>query len=251
MQYYSIDLIDHDKTSWALHDVVKILPSQPRDPGLAPIFYKFFPSADVEIRMKPQYRHLCCKKCGRYDAEKMFKIGFDDPVTIRFKGDYGYTHDRIFVINDKFLKVLKKSKIGGYETKPLGRSGWHALHVTALVSSRDGVIKSRKPLCTECGRPKECFGLFQYINELGITNQQNTFFTTKTSWPRHFSDRDIFITEDVLQALKAAGINGGCCTRLLTDDELKKQKEKAKQGVNFWKPPGTSVFLNGRALKKK
>jgi hypothetical protein len=250
MNYYSIRLSDHAKTSWVLHELLKSLPSRPQKEGLAPIFYKFFPSADVEVRMKPEYRDLCCKKCGRYDSYKMFDAGFADPVLIRIKGDFGHTSDRVFVISDKFLKALKRARVGGYETKPIGGSGWHALRVTLLVNHREGVVKTQKPICSECGRPKSAFGSFEYLRELSLPKEVNTFFSTTTTWHRAFSDRDLFITEDLLMALKKAGISGGYCVRLLTDEELKKQKAKAKEGVNFWIPPGISVHLNGKAAKK-
>ena len=252
MNYYSFNVKIHAKTSWALKEVVKRLPRRPKPEEMPPVFYKFFPSSDVEVRMKPQYHTICCKKCGRYDSDKAFEIGFADPVTIRFKGDYGHTADRIFIINDRFLNAIRKAKVSGYETKPLGKSGWHALRAILLIDHLDGVIKARKPLCSECGRPKENFGLFEYKNQLSLPVQPNTFFTTKTSWPScHFNDREIFISEDVLQVLQKAGIAGGYCTRLWTDDELIKQKQKAKQGIPFWRPPKTAILLNGKPFKKK
>jgi hypothetical protein len=67
MNYYSFSLKDHQKTSWALHEVTKLSPKRPRQEGVPSVFYKFFPSADVEVRMKPQYHRFCCGKCGRYD----------------------------------------------------------------------------------------------------------------------------------------------------------------------------------------
>jgi hypothetical protein len=199
--------------------------------------------------MKPQYHSLCCKKCGRYEADKMFEVGFDDPVTMRFKGDYGHTQDRIFSISDKFLKVLKIAKVDDYETKPLGNSGWHALRVTLRVDHADDVVDTSGPQCPECGRPNETGGIFEYLSELSLPIQSNTFFTTKTSWPRHSSDRDLFITEDVLQVLQEGSIAGGYCSRIWTEEEFQKQKEKEKQGINFWKPPGTLVHLNGKGSR--
>jgi hypothetical protein len=250
MNHYSFNLEDYTKTSWAFHEVVKLAPKRARPAAMPSVFYKFFPAADVEVRMKPQYHHLCCKKCGRYESDKVFEIGFDDPVTMQFKGDYGHTNDRMFVINDKFLKVLKQAKVSGYETKPLGKSGWHALRATLLIDHIAGVVKTQKPLCAECGRPKENFGIFEYRSQLSLPSQPNTFFSTKSSWPSyHFCDRQIFISEDVLRVLRGAGISGGYCTRLWTDEELQKQKAKAKQGTPFWRPPQTAIPLNGKPLK--
>jgi hypothetical protein len=250
MNYYAIGLNDQAKSSWALHEVTKLSPKRPRPAEMPAVFYKFFPSADVELRLKPQYHSIYCRKCGRFDSEKAFDIGFDDPVTIRFKGDYGHTDDRMFVINSKFLSVLKDAKVGGYETKPLGRSNWHALRVKLLVDYVDGVVKTRKPLCSECGRPKENFGIFEYRHQLSLPSQPNTFFSTRGSWPSyHCTDRQIFISEDVLEALRIAGVAGGYCRRLWTDEELEQQRKKAKQGTPFWWPPKTAIHLNGKPLK--
>jgi hypothetical protein len=251
MNFYAFSLEDYSKTSWALHEVVKVLPKQPKPAEMPSVFYKFFPSADVEVRMKPQYHGVCCKKCGRFDSDKVFEIGFKDPVAIHFKGDYGYTDDRMFVINERFLKVLKKAKVDGYETKPLGKSGWHTLRATVLVGHVDDVVKTGGPLCSECGRPKENFGVFKYQRELSLPNRTNTFFSTKTSWQSYgFRDRPLFISEDVLQALQEGGIAGGYCNRLWTGEDEKLQKEKEKQGIPFWQPPKTAVPLNGKPPKK-
>jgi hypothetical protein len=251
MNYYSFDTEDHAKSSWALHEVLKLLPNRPDAEGLPSVLRKFFPSADVEVRMKPQYRPPCCRRCGRFDSDTMFGIGFDDPVMIRFKGDFGFTNDRVFVISDKFLKALRTARTSGYETKPLGKSGWHALRATRLVDHVEGVIKSRKPLCPECGRPKESYGLFEHLRGLSLPTQPNTLFSTKQGWPSwHSSDRQLFITEDALHLLKASGIAGGYCSRLWTDEELAKHKQKAKEGAGYWIPPGALVRLNGKRSAK-
>lgn len=180
----------------------------------------------------------------------MFELGFTEPVTIRFTGDYGYTKDRIFVINDRFLKALVRAKVSGYETKPLGKSSWHALRATLQVDSIDGVINDSLPLCTECQRPKESFGVFKYRRELSLPDQTNTFFTTKKMWPSSFGcDRELFFTEDILEVLQAAGISGGYCTRLWSDEEKAQQAAKEKAGIPFWRPPKTIAALNGKPTK--
>jgi len=248
MNYYSFSVGDPVKTSWALHEIVKILPKREKTEGMPPIFYKFFPIANEEVRLKPQYQHLCCKTCGRYDDDEIFNVGFDDPVTIRFKGDFGHTDDRVFAVSEKFLKILMGKTVGGYETKPLGKSGWHALNATLRVDHSDKVLKCGKSLCSECRRPDDAFGVFDQLRQLFLPPLRNTFFTTKTGWPRHGSDRDFFITEDVLEALKEGGIAGGYCNRLWTTDDVKKHKERAKQGANYWRPP--PVPLNGKRGKK-
>jgi len=195
--------------------------------------------------LKPQYQALCCTTCERYEASQMFDAGFNDPVTIRMKDDFGHTTDRIFIINEKVRRVLQDADVAGYEIKPVASSGWYALRVTVLVECNRSVVTIEGPDCPECGRSRTAFGIFEYLHDLSLPNGVNTFFTTKASWPRASSDRDIFVTEDIVQALKAARIKGGCCTRLLSDEELAKQHEKEKRGVK-WKPPGMTVYLSGK-----
>jgi hypothetical protein len=84
-----------------------------------------------------------------------------------------------------------------------------------------------------------------------LPNQTNTFFTTTTGWQSsHFRDRPLFFSEEVLKVLQEGGIAGGYCHRLWTDEEQKLQKEKAKQGIPFWRPPKTAIHLNGKPPKK-
>jgi hypothetical protein len=206
MNYYTLCLLDQPKTSWVLHDIVKQLPK--KEQVLPPVFYKFFPPPSAEVYMKPRYQELCCKKCGRYDTDLAFALGFEEPVTIRFKEDMDHTDDRIFVINDKCLNVLQAAKVGGYETKPIGKSGWHALRVTLLVDSDKTWLIITKPNCTECGRPKGSGGSIWNTRQISVPAQANTFFSTNLVSPSAaFHDRQIFLTEDVYQSLKAEKIN--------------------------------------------
>jgi hypothetical protein len=225
-----------------MHEIVKKLPPWPKKPELGPTFYKFFRPPETNVRMKPKYELACCKTCGRYDSYKVFDLGFEDPVSIRMRPDFGHTNDRIFIISDKFLKVLRDSKVRGYETKPVSTSGWHALRVTLLVQSVEGVVQPEGSNCPECGRPEGAHGLFEELRQLALPSQNNTFFTTKSSWPAPFSDRDIFITEDALMSLKSAGIKGGYCNRLWNEKEAATVRQK---GPAF-KPPKTTVYLSGK-----
>jgi hypothetical protein len=251
MHSYLLVEKDPSKSSWVLMELVKPVKKRLRSPDLPPVMYRFFGlPPDGEMRMKPQYVPLCCKTCGRYDDDAAFDVGFKDPVTIRIQGDFGHTEDRILVVSDRFLSVLKKAKVRGYETRPAGTSGWHALRATVHVDTAKGVMKPVKPICRTCGRSNGAVGSFEHRKQLSIPPQANTFFTTKTNWHRRFYDRETFLTEDVMEALKAGGIKGGWCNRLWTDEEVRKAQEKAKAGIK-WKPPSWCVPLSGKAAKPK
>ncbi len=243
MNFYYLGERDQAHASWALFELTKAGLKHVRRPELPPVMYQFFgPQPEGEMRMKSEYRPLCCTKCGRYDEDAVFETGFRDPVTIRIKGDFSHTQDRVFIISEKLLSTLRKAKVRGYETKPLGKSGWHALRVTVRVNCVEGVLKPAEPYCPVCGRSDGAVGDFEHVNQLAVPGDGNTFFTTEINWHRRLWDRDLFVTEDVVNALKEGGIKGGYCNRLWTDEEVRMADEKAKQGKK-WKPPHSTVLL--------
>jgi hypothetical protein len=243
MNCYYLDECDQPHSSWILFELAKGPPKQARKRELPPMIYQFLgPQTDGEMRMKPEYLSLCCKKCGRYDEDSVFEVGFSDPVTLRIKGDFTHTQDRMFVVSDKLLRVLRKAKTGGFESKPVGKSGWHALRVTLQVDCAEGVLKPADPYCEECGRPDGAVGSFDHASQINCPEYGATFFTTKVNYHRRLWDRDIFITEGVLKVLKENGIKGGYCSRLWTDEEVLTAEQKSELGIR-WKPRGSVARL--------
>ena len=207
------------------------------------MLYRFLgPVPEGEMALKPQYEGLACQTCGRYDDDALFEQGFSDPVTIRFKEDFGHTDDRVFVISQQFLDVMRTAKVHGFETRGLGSSGWHAMRVSERVDCDENVMEEIGPFCGECGRAERVPGTFTKLEELSLPSLSRVIFTTKKGWPKPFRDRTTFMTGDVVELLKAAGIKGGWCHRLWTRDEVDKMELKAKQGKK-WKPPGSTVLL--------
>jgi len=193
MKYYRVSLLDYPKSSWVVHEVVRKLPKRTVSPSLPPVIYKFFPAPDAKVRIKPEYEAACCKTCGSYEVDRIFKFGFHEPVTIRINEDFGYTNDRICVINDKCLEVLRTGKVGGYETKTIGQSGWHALRVTLRVDAVEGVIRTFPPNCPDCGQPRDAGSIIDDEASLSLPLKRNTLFTTNVGCSAmSFRDRDIF-----------------------------------------------------------
>ncbi len=250
MNYYSLVEKDQPQSSWAIHTRTKPLPKHRRRPELPPVIYRFFgPTPDGEMCMKPEYHELVCKSCGRYDDDPVFEVGFSDPVLIRIRGDFASTEDRVYAVSQKFLEVLRKARVRGYETKPLGSSCWHAFRVTKRVECDESVMEFIEPFCHDCMRPARTPGAFEHVRQVSAPQDWNTFFTTEKGWAKPFRNRDIFLTEDVMETLRAGGVTGGWCTRLWTDEELCIGQEKAKRGLK-WKPPGWCVSLNGSTKKR-
>ena len=239
MRYYHLCLIDQPKSSWVLHDVIKRVAKR-KNPEMPSAFYKFFAPPDADVHMKARYQELCCPKCGRYDSDEVFDAGFEEPMGIRFKQDMAWTNDRQLVLNDKVLGVLKAAKVGGYEAKPIGKSGWHVMRVTSRVDCNKKVYNLEKPNCKACGQPDEAGGSIWQLRDVKPPAGANTFFTTKVGWASMYMvDRDVFLTEDVYRALKDGKVSGPYCDRLLTDDEVVKMRA-GKQ------PAGRTVYLSGK-----
>lgn len=246
MNAYYLGENDQPRSSWVIYELAKPVEKKTRKSELPNAILRFFgPQPDGEMRMKPQYLSALCSSCGRYTEESVFRIGFSDPICIRIKGDFSHTQDRVLAVSDRFLQALKKGHATGYETKPLGSTGWHALLVTKLVDHREGVLTPREPKCPVCGLPDGATGDFQHVEQLAIPAGPNTFFTPKTNWHRRLWDRDIFLGQGVVDTLKAAGITGGYCNRLWTIEETRMASDKASRGKK-WKPAKTNVFLNGK-----
>jgi hypothetical protein len=246
MNYYLLGDNDQRHSSWVLYELDRENPGKRTPSRLPQVMMQFFgPQPDGNMRMKAAYVGACCKTCRRYDDDDVYDIGFEEPVKIRIRGDFGYTQDRVLVINDKFLKALRTARVRGFETKPIGKTGWHALRVTTRVDSKKGVLKPAKPNCRACGRPNGTVGAFHYQSELSLPTGSNTLFTTKINFHSRLWDRDVFASEDVVAALKKAAIEGGYCNRLWSEEEREQIAEKAEHNVR-WKPPGTTVMLNGR-----
>lgn len=253
MNFYSLCPGDQTRPSWVICAASRLLTPKKLSPEIASSTVHALLGAPAEgrLRMKSQYETLRCTRCRRYESEKIFEASFDGEASIKIKGDFGYSNDRVLLINEKFLNTLKVGSVNGFEAKPIGSTGWHAVLVNLYVDSNDEVIKTSGVQCPECGRPEESWGVHQRLSDLSLPTQPNTFFTTKRGWPSApFYDRETFLTEDVLNLLKEFGIAGGYCYRLWTEDEGRKYDENRKRGIDKY-PPGTTVYLTGSKSKKR
>jgi hypothetical protein len=136
--------------------------------------------------------------------------------------------------------------VTGYESKPIGKSGWHAFRVTTRTKLAPGVLVLSKPNCPECKRPSSAGCSIYRLRQIAPPVGVNTFFAPVLGCPSlRFRDRSTLFTEDVLQALKTGGIKGPYCDRLWTDEEFRRKDQAEKHGKS-WKPAGMTVYLKGR-----
>ena len=252
-KFYDLSENDHLRPSWVLFTPPSKSPSKRRSREALPpaVNALLGPPPEGPMKIKPAYAKLRCPRCGRYEASEAFDIGFDDDSSIKIKGDFGHTTDRVFVVTNAFLNALKAIRIQGYETKPIGKTGWHALRVTLQVDAVPEVFKTSGSPCSGCGRPEESWGVPVRLSDLAVPKITNTFFTTKQSWPSApFFDRSIFLSEEMARALKDSGVKGGYCKRLLTDEEWNWVEDYRKKGIPK-DVPGITIYLPGTTSKRR
>jgi len=131
-KYYYLSEGDHLWPSWVLFTPLGKITSKRRVPGaISPTVNRLLgPRSAGPIRIKPPYAKLLCPRCGRYEASEAYDIGFDEDVSIGIQGDFGHTTDRVLVITSAFLAALKMIGVRGYESQPIGKTGWHALRIS-------------------------------------------------------------------------------------------------------------------------
>lgn len=241
MSYYEIQEKEQIQTSWVMHDFVKKKRGGVRSNWGLQSFLG--PIPDGEVRMKEKFLRICCPKCGRYDEDDAFDIGFDEPVTIRIKGDFAGTSDRIFIVSDKFVNIVTRNKIGGFVSKPIGNSGWNAFNITFRVDCADDAIVFGESFCPACGRPDRIKGSFRYEKQLVVPDVSNSFFTTRKNWHHIFMDRDIFMDEKTALILKENGISGLSCYRLFTEEERRKIERIRVATGKSWTPSKAYIKL--------
>jgi hypothetical protein len=199
------------------------------------------------FQRRPRYTEVVCSSCHRFDSDQIFEAGFDEDVAIRFRDDFATTNDRLFLISQRMLEVLHRANVGGFEAKPVGTEGWHAMNVTLRVDSDPGAYHEAGKKCQSCGMRKEGAGggMIELLSQVTAPGQSNVFFTTKVAFHgREISDRDIFCTEDVVLLLKEKGIRKGSFHRLWTAKEIKTFDEKRAQGIDNWYPPKRIIYLS-------
>lgn len=252
-KFYYLSENDHLRPSWVLFTPANKSTSKRKVSEVIPptVNALLGPRPESPMKIKLAYAGLRCPRCGRYEADRAFDIGFDGEASIKIKGDFGHAADRVFLVTNAFLNVLKAVRIQGYETKPIGATGWHALRITVLVDANPDVFKTAGSPCPECGRPEESWGVPVRVTDLAVPKATNTFFTTKQSWPSApFFDRSIFLSDEMVKALKDSGIKGGYCKRLLTDEEWNWVEDFRKKGIPK-DVPGITIYLTGAPSKKR
>ena len=167
------------------------------------------------------YLDCICPKCHSLDRAAVFarKSGLEGGPKIRVsKGrELAEARDGFLLIKDRVLEVLRKHRVGGYETRAVPRTEWHAARITARVPYKDFKPQREKPPCKACGRGAY-FGIAGALSQIAVPRGDNTFFAPELERTNGF---DVYLTEGVARLLKESGVKGGVLSRLLDDEEYR------------------------------
>jgi hypothetical protein len=170
-----------------------------------------------------RYLDYLCPKCRSLDRAALFacKWGLEGGPKIRVsKGrELAEARDGFLLIKSRVVELLKTHDVGGYETRAVPYTDWHALRVTHRVPYRDFQPewdKHRGP-CATCGRGAY-YGVALALRHIAVPDRDNTFFAPELERTNAY---DVFLTEDVARMLKSSGVKGGLLIRLLDDEEYR------------------------------
>jgi hypothetical protein len=167
------------------------------------------------------YLDYVCPTCRSFDRAALFARGegLEGGPKIRVgKGrELAEARDGFLLVKSRVLQLLREHDVGGYETRAVPYTDWHALRATRRVAYREFTPERKKPPCATCGRGAY-YGTAQRLSDIAVPDQGNTFFTPE---PERTNGYDVFVTEDVARMLKSSGVKGGLLIRLLDDAEYR------------------------------
>jgi hypothetical protein len=171
------------------------------------------------------YKDLVCPKCFQADHTQIFKRGFPIDLVINWKDDLVTTNDEFLCLNEKAKAVIEKHKIGGIKLKQLGDTKRYVASITTKVAADKSVyevgndIVTGRKYCSACKRALAVTGLFEFERQLSLPRNKRTFFTPEFQRPGRNAGTEIFVTEEVVDIFKKAGLKGGSFCRLFSAEE--------------------------------
>lgn len=184
------------------------------------------------IRIKPHYAHLYCPKCFKPHHERAFEFGFVAGAKFQVRGQIQTTLDGFLCVHDVVRTLIEKHKWSGLALKEVPGAPWHVVNMTERVWTDAACLTPSGFKCEVCGRVKEVIGSVMRMSSIAIPDSPGTFFAPKIDRAGSTNgERDVFITEDIYQCLKAEGINGACFRRLM-DAKAVARHQKKWQNLN-------------------
>ncbi len=196
------------------------------------------------VVLRERYRPLRCPTCGLFDHECAFKEGFEPRMKLLPRGDFFRSSEGFLCVNEKFRALVESSSVRGLEFKPVPEQPWFVVNIVRRVKADPAVYDLGKRFCATCHRPKELTGLIEYLSQIEVPAEGQTFFSPVFDRKgNRNADRDAFATEDVVMLLKQKSIKGGYFTRLLDAKEEARIKARIAAGQLFKLPKGALVEL--------
>jgi hypothetical protein len=186
-----------------------------------------------------RFAALFCPRCGRFDHDKAFEIGWDGTF-VKMRPRKGrnilVTDDDFLCVTNELLGTLTKAKVKGFEAKPLPNSGWSVLRITCRRRFEPEVYRS-VPECSVC-KGGGHYGSVQFERQIDVPDEDPTFFSTDK--PRGQGGFDIFVSDGLRGILQEANASGGELHRLLTPEE-----ESLANANPKWRAKHALVTLGG------
>jgi hypothetical protein len=196
------------------------------------------------IQAKSQYTDLCCAECHRFDHDTVFAMGFDADFSVRTKWDSFCSGEGFLCFRSRLVEFLVGCGVTGLAFKKIPKSDFFVISVTERVpADRNAYVLSR-PFCRTCGRRKGVTGLIEFRRRIELPDVGRKFvaplFSREGSWNLH---RDVFASEDIVFAMRAAGFKGGQFWRLLNSEEEEDFKAAVGKNEIYNRPAGAAINL--------
>lgn len=198
------------------------------------------------LEIKESRLRLFCPSCEKFDHDRAFQENFEDGIRIRShaRNNIVITDDGFWLFDDKLLELIESHGYKGIKTKQLPGTKWHIVNITERRKGDPTTYKRHGHPCGICGRHEAITGLTDYESQIEIPSRSGRFFTNDYDLEGSgHHDKELFVTEDIVETFRGAGIKGGEFMRFLNSDEEKQMRESlAKTNQRKW-PKGVRISL--------
>ena len=198
------------------------------------------------LSIRPRYARFQCPNpsCKKIDHDGVFADGFEAGLRIREKRDLLVASEGFTCVSERVVQLIERCRFAGLRWKPLAGTEWYVLNAECHVTADVNAYQRRGPLCELCGRPREVSGSIQFLRQIVPPEGPSNFFApTYDRGGSLVGDRDLFLTEDIVEEFRKSGIKGGMCRRLLTSEEEEEFHASQRDKKLFKWPKGSIVVL--------
>lgn len=198
------------------------------------------------LSIKPRYARFQCPNpsCKKIDHDGVFAEGFEVGLRIREKRDLLTASEGFTCVSERVVQLVERCHFAGLRWKQLIGTSWYVVNKECHVTADVNAYQRRGPLCEICGRPREVSGAIQFLRQIVPPEGPGNFFAPTFDRGGSLNgDRDLFLTEDIVEEFRMSGIKGGTCRRLLTSDEEAEFHASQRDKKLFMWPKGAKIVL--------